>query len=52
MIKDEDILNKIKFTDGEAIDKKWVTRKEFNELYNKEEIVNNLYYIKEFDNLN
>lgn len=52
VIKDKDIINKIKFTDGEAIDKKWVTRREFNELYNKEEIVNNLYYIKEFDNLN
>lgn len=46
-IVQEEIIEKIQFTDGEAIDKKWVTKEEFEELYDKGEIVNNLYYIKE-----
>lgn len=46
-IVQEEIIEKIQFTDGEVIDKKWVTKEEFEELYDKGEIVNNLYYIKE-----
>lgn len=51
-IVEENIIDKIKFTDGEVIDKKWVTIHEFSNLYNKEEIVNTLYYMKkEYDNI-
>lgn len=46
-IVQEEIIEEIQFTDGEAIDKKWVTKEEFKELYDKGEIVNTLYYIKE-----
>ena len=43
----EEIIDKIEFQDGEAIDKKWVTRKKFEEMYNEGETVKNIYYIKE-----
>ena len=46
-IKDEGIINKIKFTDGEVKDKKWVSKKEFEEMYNKGEVLSNLKYIIE-----
>ena len=46
-IKDEGIINKIKFTDGEVKDKKWVSQKEFEEMYNKGEVLSNLKYIIE-----
>ena len=47
VIKDEGIINKIKFTDGEVKDKKWVSKKEFEEMYNKGEALSNLKYIIE-----
>ncbi len=47
VIKDEDIINKIKFIDGEVKDKKWVTKKEFEEMYHKGEVLSNLKYILE-----
>ena len=47
VLKDEDIINKIKFTDGEVKDQKWVSKKEFEEMYNKGEALSNLKYILE-----
>lgn len=47
VIKDEGIINKIKFTDGEVKDKKWVSKKKFEEMYNKGEALSNLKYIIE-----
>ncbi len=43
----EEIIDKIKFTDGEAVDKKWVTLEEFNKMYDNNETVKNIYYIQE-----
>lgn len=42
----EEIIKKIKFTDGEAVDKKWAKLEEFNEMFDKDETVKNIYYIK------
>lgn len=46
-ILDEEEIEKVQFTDGEVVAKKLVTIQEFNELFEKGEIVNNLYYMKE-----
>ena len=43
VIKDKSIIDEIRFTDGEVIDKKWVTTYEFETMYNKKE---NSKYIK------
>ena len=44
---EESIINKIKFLDNEAIDKKWVSIEEFNIMFDNGEIIKSLYYFKD-----
>ena len=43
----EEIINQMKFEDGEVINKKWVTLDQFKEMLENKETVQNIYYIKE-----
>lgn len=46
VVVEESIIDEIKFLDNEAVDKKWVTIKEFNKMFDEGEIIKTLNYFK------
>lgn len=47
VVVEESIIDEIKFLDNEAVDKKWVTLEEFNQMFYDGQVIRNLYYFRD-----